>query len=51
MRWVASGLGVHVYFFGEMALVATMIAMDFVDHIEAALLMRHYEGFTTRTRG
>jgi preprotein translocase subunit SecY len=49
LRLVASGLGVHVYFCGEMALVATMIAMDFVDHIEAALLMRHYEGFSPRS--
>ena len=50
MRWVASGLGVHVYFCGEMALVATMIAMEFMDHIESALLMRHYEGFSPRSR-
>ncbi|MGA2831482.1 MAG: preprotein translocase subunit SecY [Terracidiphilus sp.] len=49
VRWMATGLGVHVYFCGEMALVATMIAMDFVDRIEALLIMRHFEGFALRS--
>jgi preprotein translocase subunit SecY len=49
LRWVATGLGVHVYFCGEMALVATMIVMNLADQIEALLLMRHYEGFLPRS--
>ncbi len=44
MDLVMRGLGVHVYFGGEMALIAVTIAMELVDQIEAWSILRHFEG-------
>jgi preprotein translocase subunit SecY len=53
-NWVTSGLGVNFYFGGTSLLIVVGVAMDTVTQVEAQLIMRHYDGFTTRsgrTRG
>ncbi len=47
-RWLLDGLGVSFYFGGTSLLIVVSVAMDFVNQIEAQLIMRHYEGFTPR---
>jgi len=47
-RWLLDGLGVNFYFGGTSLLIVVGVAMDFVNQIEAQLIMRHYEGFTSR---
>ncbi len=47
-RWLLDGLGVSFYFGGTSLLIVVGVAMDFVNQIEAQLIMRHYEGFTPR---
>jgi len=46
--WLLYGLGVNFYFGGTSLLIVVGVAMDFVNQIEAQLIMRHYEGFTPR---
>ncbi len=48
-RWLLDGLGVSFYFGGTSLLIVVGVAMDFVNQIEAQLIMRHYEGFTPRS--
>ncbi len=48
-RWLLDGLGVNFYFGGTSLLIVVSVAMDFVNQIEAQLIMRHYEGFTPRS--
>ena len=48
-RWLLDGLGVNFYFGGTSLLIVVGVAMDFVNQIEAQLIMRHYEGFTPRS--
>jgi preprotein translocase subunit SecY len=47
--WVTNGLGVNFYFGGTSLLIVVGVAMDTVQQIEAQLIMRHYDGFTTRS--
>jgi preprotein translocase subunit SecY len=47
-RWLLDGLGVSFYFGGTSLLIVVGVAMDFVNQVEAQLIMRHYEGFTPR---
>ena len=47
--WVTNGLGVTFYFGGTSLLIVVGVAMDTVQQVEAQLIMRHYEGFTTRS--
>jgi preprotein translocase subunit SecY len=48
-RWLLDGLGVSFYFGGTSLLIVVGVAMDFVNQVEAQLIMRHYEGFTPRS--
>jgi preprotein translocase subunit SecY len=48
--WVTNGLGVSFYFGGTSLLIVVGVAMDTVTQIEAQLIMRHYEGFSPRSR-
>jgi preprotein translocase subunit SecY len=47
-RWLLDGLNVNFYFGGTSLLIVVGVAMDFVNQVEAQLIMRHYEGFTPR---
>jgi preprotein translocase subunit SecY len=48
-NWVLNGLGVNFYFGGTSLLIVVGVAMDTVNQIESQLVMRHYEGFTSKT--
>jgi preprotein translocase subunit SecY len=48
-NWVLNGLGVTFYFGGTSLLIVVGVAMDTVNQIESQLVMRHYEGFTSRS--
>jgi preprotein translocase subunit SecY len=50
MTWITTGLGIPFYFGGTSLLIVVGVAMDTIQQIEAELIMRHYEGFTKRTR-
>jgi preprotein translocase subunit SecY len=47
-RFLLDGLGVNFYFGGTSLLIVVGVAMDFINQVEAQLIMRHYEGFTPR---
>ena len=47
--WMLKGLGVNFYFGGTSLLIVVGVAMDTVNQIESQLVMRHYEGFTSRS--
>jgi preprotein translocase subunit SecY len=46
---VLHGLNVNFYFGGTSLLIVVGVAMDTVNQIESQLVMRHYEGFTSRS--
>jgi len=46
--WMLHGLGVTFYFGGTSLLIVVGVAMDTVNQIESQLVMRHYEGFTSK---
>src|SRR5215472_7907856 len=46
--WILNGLGVQFYFGGTSLLIVVGVAMDTVNQIESQLVMRHYEGFTSK---
>src|SRR6478609_5805128 len=48
-NWVLHGLNVNFYFGGTSLLIVVGVAMDTVNQIESQLVMRHYEGFTSRS--
>jgi preprotein translocase subunit SecY len=48
-NWILSGLNVTFYFGGTSLLIVVGVAMDTVNQIESQLVMRHYEGFTSRS--
>src|SRR6201993_325059 len=48
-NWFLNGLGVNFYFGGTSLLIVVGVAMDTVNQIESQLVMRHYEGFTSRS--
>jgi preprotein translocase subunit SecY len=47
-RFLLEGLNVQFYFGGTSLLIVVGVAMDTINQVEAQLIMRHYEGFTTR---
>jgi preprotein translocase subunit SecY len=47
-NWILNGLGVQFYFGGTSLLIVVGVAMDTVNQIESQLVMRHYEGFTSK---
>ncbi|HTT63629.1 MAG TPA: preprotein translocase subunit SecY [Bryobacteraceae bacterium] len=49
-RFLLDGLNVHFFFGGTSLLIVVGVAMDTIAQIESHLVMRHYEGFTTRSR-
>jgi preprotein translocase subunit SecY len=48
--WVTNGLGFSFYFGGTSLLIVVGVAMDTVNQVESQLIMRHYEGFSPRSR-
>ncbi len=46
---ILHGLNVNFYFGGTSLLIVVGVAMDTVNQIESQLVMRHYEGFTSRS--
>ncbi len=48
-QWILTGLNVTFYFGGTSLLIVVGVAMDTVNQIESQLVMRHYEGFTSRS--
>jgi len=47
--WVTNGLGVNFYFGGTSLLIVVGVAMDTVNQVESQLIMRHYEGFSSKS--
>jgi preprotein translocase subunit SecY len=47
-NWILNGLGVTFYFGGTSLLIVVGVAMDTVNQVESQLVMRHYEGFTSK---
>ncbi len=48
-NWILNGMGVTFYFGGTSLLIVVGVAMDTVNQIESQLVMRHYEGFTSKS--
>ena len=48
--WMTNGLGFNFYFGGTSLLIVVGVAMDTVNQIESQLIMRHYEGFSSKSR-
>jgi preprotein translocase subunit SecY len=48
--WITGGLGVQFYFGGTSLLIVVGVAMDTVNQVESQLIMRHYDGFTSKGR-
>lgn len=48
--WVTHGLGVNFYFGGTSLLIVVGVAMDTINQVESQLVMRHYEGFSARSK-
>jgi preprotein translocase subunit SecY len=48
--WFLNGLNVNFYFGGTSLLIVVGVAMDFVQQVNAQLIMRHYEGFMRKGR-
>ena len=48
--WMTNGLGFHFYFGGTSLLIVVGVAMDTVNQVESQLIMRHYEGFSPKSR-
>jgi preprotein translocase subunit SecY len=49
-RFLLEGLNVRFFFGGTSLLIVVGVAMDTIAQVESHLVMRHYEGFTTRSR-
>ena len=49
-RFLLDGMNVNFAFGGTSLLIVVGVAMDFINQIEAQLVMRHYETFTRRGR-
>lgn len=50
LDWILSGFKVQFYFGGTSLLIVVGVAMDTIQQVESQLIMRHYEGFSKRTR-
>jgi preprotein translocase subunit SecY len=48
--WFLNGLNINFYFGGTSLLIVVAVAMDFVQQVNAQLIMRHYEGFMRKGR-
>ncbi len=48
--WVTNGFGFNFYFGGTSLLIVVGVAMDTVNQIESQLIMRHYDGFSQKSR-
>ncbi len=48
--WFLNGLNINFYFGGTSLLIVVGVAMDFVQQVNAQLIMRHYEGFMRKGR-
>jgi preprotein translocase subunit SecY len=48
--WITNGLGFNFYFGGTSLLIVVGVAMDTVNQVESQLIMRHYEGFSSKNR-
>jgi preprotein translocase subunit SecY len=48
--WFTMGMGFQFYFGGTSLLIVVGVAMDTLQQIESQLVMRHYDGFTRRSR-
>ncbi|HEX4021174.1 MAG TPA: preprotein translocase subunit SecY [Acidobacteriaceae bacterium] len=47
--WVTNGLGFNFYFGGTSLLIVVGVAMDTINKVEAHLIMRHYDGFSSKS--
>ena len=50
MDWILRGFNLSFYFGGTSLLIVVGVAMDTIQQVESQLIMRHYEGFSRRTR-
>lgn len=48
--WMTNGLGFTFYFGGTSLLIVVGVAMDTVNQVESQLIMRHYDGFSSKSR-
>ncbi|HEY0785042.1 MAG TPA: preprotein translocase subunit SecY [Acidobacteriaceae bacterium] len=48
--WMTNGFGFNFYFGGTSLLIVVGVAMDTVNQIESQMIMRHYEGFSSKSR-
>jgi preprotein translocase subunit SecY len=48
--WITEGMGFQFYFGGTSLLIVVGVAMDTLQQIESQLVMRHYDGFSRRSR-
>ncbi len=48
--WVLRGFNLNFYFGGTSLLIVVQVAMDTIQQVESQLVMRHYDGFSRRTR-
>jgi preprotein translocase subunit SecY len=50
LMWLTNGMGFNFFFGGTSLLIVVGVAMDTVNQIESHLIMRHYEGFSAKSR-
>jgi preprotein translocase subunit SecY len=50
LDWILRGFNLNFYFGGTSLLIVVGVAMDTLQQVESQLVMRHYEGFSRRTR-
>jgi preprotein translocase subunit SecY len=50
LNWITQGFNLNFYFGGTSLLIVVGVAMDTVQQVESQLIMRHYEGFSRKTR-
>ena len=48
--WILRGFNLNFYFGGTSLLIVVGVAMDTIQQVESQLIMRHYEGFSRRSR-
>jgi preprotein translocase subunit SecY len=50
LDWILRGFNLQFYFGGTSLLIVVGVAMDTLQQVESQLVMRHYEGFSRKTR-
>ena len=50
LDWILRGFNLQFYFGGTSLLIVVGVAMDTIQQVESQLVMRHYEGFSRKTR-